>query len=111
MRRLPLEEQAHDPFVNLVEQGLPDHVSVMNIVKGDPDYVRQFKNIFAVRSAAISIRHVAQALASFERALIAGDSAFDCYEYGADKNALSSPAQRGLDIFRKQAGVRRLPYH
>ena len=103
-RRASLEEQAHDPFVNAVEHGLPNHPSVADLVKRDPDYTQQFKNVFAVRSAAISIHHVAQALASYERTLIAGDSAFDRYEYGADKNALSIPAQRGLDIFRNQAG-------
>lgn len=103
-RRASLEEQAHDPFINAVEHGLSNHPSVVDILKRDPDYAQQFKNVFAVRSEAISIHHVAQALASFERTLIAGDSAFDRYEYGTDKNALSSAAQRGLDIFRKQAG-------
>lgn len=103
-RRDSLEEQAHDPFVNAVEHGLPDHRSIVNFIKRDPDYAQQFKNVFAVRPEAIGIHHMAQALASYERTLIAGDSDFDRYEYGADKNALSVAAQRGLDIFRKQAG-------
>jgi cytochrome c peroxidase len=41
-----------------------------------------------------------KAIASFERTLISGDSAFDRYQYGGDKNALSAAAIRGLEIFR-----------
>ena len=45
------------------------------------------------------------AIASFERTLIAGNSAFDRYQFGGDKTALSPSAIRGLAIFTdKQRG-------
>lgn len=103
-RRASLEEQAHDPFVNAVEHGLPNHQSVADLVKRDPDYLRLFKNVFDVLPEALTINHVSQSIASYERTLIAGDSAFDRYEYGGDKKALTVEAQRGLEIFREQAG-------
>jgi cytochrome c peroxidase len=43
---------------------------------------------------------VENAVASYERTLLSGDSAFDRYEYGGDKTALTAQQIRGLTIFR-----------
>jgi cytochrome c peroxidase len=43
---------------------------------------------------------VTTALASFERTLISGNSPFDQYEFGGNKNALNPAAVRGLTIFK-----------
>jgi cytochrome c peroxidase len=48
----------------------------------------------------VTIGKVKNALASFERTLISGDSPFDRYQYGGDKHALSPSAIRGLAIFQ-----------
>jgi cytochrome c peroxidase len=45
--------------------------------------------------------HVTQAIASFERTQVAGDSPFDRWYFGADKTAMSDSAVRGFDVFLK----------
>lgn len=45
------------------------------------------------------MREVTQAIAAFERTLIAGDSPFDRWYFGGDKSAMSEAAIRGFDVF------------
>jgi cytochrome c peroxidase len=59
---------------------------------------RQFDAAFG--PGPITIGKIQKAIASFERMLISGNSAFDRYEFGGDKAALSPSAIRGLAIFR-----------
>lgn len=99
-RRNSLEEQAKDPFVNVIEHGLNDHRKIVDIVRTDPDYIKQFRQVFGLEPAHIKIDHVVMAIAGFERTLIAGDSAFDQYRYGGNRNALSEAAIRGLAVFQ-----------
>jgi cytochrome c peroxidase len=49
---------------------------------------------------AVTIGKVENAIASFERTLNSGNSSFDLYEFGGDKNALRPSAIRRLAIFR-----------
>jgi len=102
-RRATLEEQAKDPFLNPVEHGLKDHQFIIEIIRSDPDYLKQFKKIFDVEPNEITIDHVVKAISSFERTIISGDSAFDRYKYGGDKQALSESAKRGLDLYKGKA--------
>ncbi len=99
-RRPTLEAQSKDPFVNPIEHGLKNHDPIVGVVRSDPAYRRSFERAFGVKPAQITIDHVAQAIASFERTVVAGDSPFDRYLYGGDKNALSPAAVRGLAVFR-----------
>ncbi|BCX81774.1 cytochrome c peroxidase [Methylomarinovum caldicuralii] len=99
-RRPSLEAQAKDPFVNPIEHGLKSHDPIVEIVRGDPDYRNRFRQAFGLTPDQITIDHVVQAIASFERTVVAGDSPFDRYLYGGDKNALSEAAIRGLAVFR-----------
>lgn len=48
------------------------------------------------------MKEVKQAIASFERSIISGDSPFDRYYYGGDKSAMSASAIRGFDVFLDQ---------
>ena len=102
-REPTLEEQAKDPFLNPVEHGLTGHQFIIDIIRKDPGYPEQFKKIFGVRPDEITIDHVVKAIASFERSIISGDSAFDRYMYGGDKNALSESAIRGLELYKGKA--------
>jgi len=103
-RRTSLEEQANDPFVNALEHGLPDHAAVLAVVRGDEKYRDTFKRAFGVNADQIKMGHVTQAIAAFERTLVAGNSAFDRFEFGGDRNALTPAAKRGLDLFRGRVG-------
>lgn len=106
-RRPNLEEQAKDPFVNSVEHGLGKthnfHEFIVEIIRKDPEYVKQFKQVFGVTPEKITMDEVVKAISSFERTVVAGDSPFDRYQYGGDKTALSESAVRGLELYRGKA--------
>ena len=101
-REPDLEGQSKQPPVNPVEGGLPDLEALVEILRKDTSYVKAFKEVYGVEAADITIDQYADAIASFERTLIAGDSPFDRYQYGGDKSAMSEAAIRGLAVFRDQ---------
>jgi cytochrome c peroxidase len=106
-RRLTLEEQAKDPFLNPVEHGLGEkhgfHDFILNVIRKDKGYVEEFDRVFSVKPELITIEHVVKAIASFERTVISGDSPFDLYVYGGNKTALSESAIRGLELYKGKA--------
>ncbi|KPK26829.1 MAG: cytochrome C peroxidase [Nitrospira bacterium SG8_3] len=106
-RRLTLEEQAKDPFLNPVEHGLGEkqgfHDFIINLIRKDKGYVEEFERVFGVKPEQITIDHVVKAIASFERTVISGDSPFDRYVYGGVKTALSEAAIRGLELYKGKA--------
>lgn len=102
-RRDTLEEQAKDPFVNPREHGFAQHLQVINVVRRDSSYIAAFRQAFGVAPEAISIDHITQAIAEFERTLVAYDSSAENYLYRGDTPALSESARRGLNIFRGRA--------
>lgn len=98
-RAKTLEEQSLGPFVNPVEGGLPNHDPILNIVRSDPVYVAAFQEAFGKSGTGVTMHEVSQAIASFERTLIAGDSLFDRYYFAGDRSALSKAQVRGLQVF------------
>jgi cytochrome c peroxidase len=51
----------------------------------------------------VSAERIGQAIASYERTLIAGDSRFDRWRYGSEANALSETERRGFELFNGKA--------
>ena len=98
-REPTLEAQSAQPFLNPVEMGLKDHAPILKIVRTDPEYVELFKTSFGKTGDQITMTEVKQALGTFQRTLIGGDSPFDRYYFGGDNDAMSPAAIRGLDIF------------
>ncbi len=94
-----LEDQSSHPFVNPVEMGLKDHEPILKIVRTDPEYVKAFKTVFQKSADQVTMKEVKQAIAAFERTVVAGDSPFDRWYFGADKNAISPAAVRGFEVF------------
>ncbi|HPA45432.1 MAG TPA: cytochrome c peroxidase [bacterium] len=94
-----LEDQALHPFVNPVEMGLKDHQPILDIVRTDPDYVSAFKTVFGKSGDAVTMTEVTQAIASFERTKVAGDSPFDRWFYGGEEDALTDAQKRGYNLF------------
>ena len=94
-----LEDQALHPFTNPVEMGLKDHQPILNIVRMDPDYVATFKKVFNIGPESITMVEVTQAIAAFERTVIAGNSSFDRWYYGGESDALTASQKRGFDLF------------
>lgn len=68
-----------------------------------PGYAAAFHAAFPVLPGAIGLPQVSQALASFERTLVAGTSPFDRYAYAGVRSALSAAAVRGLALFNGDA--------
>ena len=101
-REPDLEGQSKQPPINPVEMGLTDYQPILKIVRTDPDYQAQFKAVFGKAGSAIGIDDVAMAIAAFERTIIAGDSPFDRYMYGGEKDAMTPAQIRGLKVFVEQ---------
>lgn len=98
-REPDLEGQSQQPPVNPVEGGLKNHEPIIEVIRADNDYTAAFKKVFNVDAKDISMDHVSKAIASFERTIIAGDSAFDKYMYGGDRSALNEAQIRGLSVY------------
>jgi len=103
-RRLSLEDQALDPLLNPREHGLSDARDLLVRIRADAGYVNSFRSAFHVGPADITPSQVAQAIASFERSLLAGNSPFDRYFYAKERSALSAEAERGFSVFTGAAG-------
>lgn len=94
-----MEDQAQHPIVNPVEMGLANHDPVLKIVRSDPDYVAAFKKVFGKQGTQVTMKEVQQAIASFERTIVSGDSPFDQWYFGKRQDAISDQAKRGFDVF------------
>ena len=97
-----LENQSAGPIANPLEMAQTHEACVVKL-NGDAGYRRDFAAAFGPGS--VTLRKAEMAMASFERTLISGNSAFDRYQFGGDKSAMSAAAIRGLAIFTdKQRG-------
>lgn len=101
-RAISLEEQSIGPIANPVEMNNAKHDIFLGKLKEDPEYATLFRKAYG--SKDIDLIRVEKALASFERTLLSGNSAFDRFQYGGDKNALTPAQLRGLVVFMNPAG-------
>jgi len=95
-RAKSLEEQSAAPIEDPVEMNQKHEVSVSKI-GDDPAYQAEFAQAFGPGS--VTLTKIQKSLASFERTLLSGNSPFDQYQYGGNKQALSPAAIHGLAIF------------
>lgn len=91
-----LEEQAKGPIANPVEMATT-HDAVVAHLQADPKYVALFKQAWGTNHITIDL--VVKSIASFERTVLCGNSAFDRFYYGHERTALTASAQRGLKLF------------
>jgi cytochrome c peroxidase len=91
-----LEQQAASPISDPLEMNQTHKVSVSKLAE-DTVYRKMFADAFG--SDDVTIGRVEKALASFERTVLSGNSAFDRYQYSGDSKALSPAQQRGLALF------------
>jgi cytochrome c peroxidase len=96
-RAKSLEEQVGSPIANTLEMNQTHQASVEKL-EGDPSYKFMFRNAFGTDD--ITMERVENALASFERTILSGNSPFDRYEYQHKKDALSPVQIRGLAVFK-----------
>ncbi len=94
-RAADLEEQALGPVQNPIEMGHTLQGMIDNLGKVQA-YAPEFQTAFG--SAMITADRVAQAIASYERTVLAGNSPYDRYQAG-ERKAMSESAVRGMTIF------------
>ena len=82
-RAATLEEQAGGPIANSLEMDLPVADAASRV--------------------GLTEQQLRQALASYVRTILSGDSPYDKFTVG-DRSALNAPAQEGLKIFRGKGG-------
>jgi cytochrome c peroxidase len=92
-----LETQAWGPFLANNEMANPSMGHVIDKLRSLPDYGGMFERAFGGHGPSADT--VGQALASYERSLVSGNSRFDRFRYGGDAGALSAQEQRGFAVF------------
>jgi cytochrome c peroxidase len=95
-RALNLEDQVLSPMSDPLEMN-QGHDASIGKLKHNPAYKALFESAFGTPD--ITLDRVEKSLASFERTLLCGNSAFDRYEYQGQKNALTPAQIRGLAVF------------
>jgi cytochrome c peroxidase len=97
-----LEEQMAQPLFNEhpVEMGLRSPASgAVRALAADRRYRELFRSAFPRDARPVRLANVVRAIASFERTLISGRSAFDRYFFDDDPAALDPAARRGMQLF------------
>jgi cytochrome c peroxidase len=95
-RAKSLEDQVGFPIADPLEMN-QSHKASATKLQGDPVYTAMFQSAFG--SDAITMARVERTIASFERTILSGDSAFDQYQYQGRKDALTMEQIRGLAVF------------
>jgi cytochrome c peroxidase len=97
-----LESQALQPLLNErpIEMGMSGReAKVLALLSADAEMSGLFARSFPHDPAPVSLANITRALASFERTLISGRSAFDRYVFDDDSGALAAAAKRGMALF------------
>ena|SRR5688572_15791646 len=98
-RAQDLEEQAHGPIVNAVEMAMPSAAECETRLGRIAGYAPLFEQAFGTPD--VTMARIGQAIASFERTVLTGNSPFDRHQAGHG-SALSEPAVRGMAIFNEK---------
>jgi cytochrome c peroxidase len=93
-----LEAQVIVPVTNPHEMGMSADAVVQRI-RGIKGYEPLFAAAFG--DSAVNFDRISKAIATFERTIVSGNSAYDRYVAG-DKSALTKQQQDGLDFFNKK---------
>lgn len=96
-----LEAQALTPLLEGNEMANATFADLEQRLAAVPEYDRGFRAVFG---EGPSMAHVAAALAAYQRTLASGNSAFDRWKFGGEKEAVSASAQRGFVLFSGKAG-------
>lgn len=102
-REQSLEHQVWQPLLKTNEMANPSIGFVLETIRNAEDYAGLFEAAFPT---GLTLEAVGQALASYQRVLVAGDSDFDRWYFGKQEGALSEDAQRGWVLFQTTGCVR-----
>ncbi|MEO0601023.1 MAG: MbnH family di-heme enzyme [Myxococcota bacterium] len=83
-----------------VELGIGgNEAAVIDRFASDPDYVARFEAAFPDEEDPVQFDRMVDALATFSRTMISGNSPFDRFTYQGELDALTDSQRRGLVIF------------
>ena len=94
-RAKSLEEQSLGPIASHVEMNLEPKLAVEKLKK-NAVYAEMFKKIFP--KEGLSVETLAKALATFERSIVSGESRFDKWIAG-DEKQLNDAEAKGFNVF------------
>jgi len=97
-----LEDQMLVPMFGThpIELGMTGHeVEILERLRREPLYPPMFAAAFPGEAQPVGFDNARRAIATFERTLISGGSAYDRLVYGGDPNALGDAAWRGMRLF------------
>ena len=96
-----LEAQMLTPLLNEhpVEMGLAGREEQVLVELAQDAWYRQAFAAAFPGENSVSFDHLVKAVASYERTLLSGSSAFDRYVFAGEHDALSAAAKRGMDVF------------
>jgi len=97
-----LEAQIWGPLLAPNEMGHASRAAVVEKLRAIDDYAAPFRAAFPGRG--LDEGTLAQAIASYERTLVSGDSPFDRFRFADDEDALGPAQRRGLELFTGRAG-------
>jgi cytochrome c peroxidase len=100
-RENTLEQQVWGPLLAHKEMANPSVGYVIDKINSNDDYTGLFEKVF---KRGPSMETIGMAIASYERTLNSGNSAFDRWLYGKDDQAISTEAKRGFELFQGKAG-------
>lgn len=98
---LDLETHALVPMFGTepVEMGLVDEADLVARIVAEPRYDDLFAAAYPEDAEPMTLEHVTQALASFQRSLISGRAPFDRWFFEGQEDAVSEAVKRGWDLF------------
>ena len=100
-RETTLEHQAWHPILASNEMAMPSFGATIKKIQSLKDYHGLFEIAFNGQPASITT--IGQALASYQRTLVSGNSLFDHWYYDKQPDAISKQAQRGFSLFAGKA--------
>ena len=98
-----LEEQVHGPLIDPAKMAMSSHDAVVERVASFPGYRAFFARAFG--NDEISMPRIAQAIATYKRTVVSGNSPYDRYMAG-DTRAMSLAAVRGMELFKTKANCK-----
>ena len=96
-----LEQQIWGPLLAKNEMGNPSVGTVLQKIRSIPEYAEAFRMAFNGKEP--DMETLGMALAAYQRTLVSGDSAFDRWHFGKQKNAMNEAAIRGFALFTGKA--------
>lgn len=96
-RESDLSQQAWAPLLSPLEMANPSIGHVVDRVKSLEDYNGMFEAVFDGHKA--SMQTIGDALASYQRTLLSGNSRFDKWYYAKQEDALNAAEKNGFDVF------------